>query len=146
MITKTNFIEIMNSQTEMALATSANNIPNVRIINFYFDTNTNTIFFTSFKKNKKIKDKNKDIKRRAVFIFRSIMTKKVPVLIRRVLWLSAHSSVLLMFDFSFSFLCLIFFYFFSGYVYQIINLDVICLSLSCDLFPILDIIYFSNRI
>lgn len=56
MITKTNFIEIMNSQTEMALATSANNIPNVRIINFYFDTNTNTIFFTSFKKNKKIKE------------------------------------------------------------------------------------------
>ncbi|MGL5614533.1 MAG: pyridoxamine 5'-phosphate oxidase family protein, partial [Sarcina sp.] len=56
MITKTNFIEIMNSQTEMALATTANNIPNVRIINFYFDTNTNTIFFTSFKKNKKIKE------------------------------------------------------------------------------------------
>ena len=32
----------------------------------------------------KIKNKNKDIKRRAVFIFRSIMTKKAPVLIRRV--------------------------------------------------------------
>lgn len=56
MITKNNFIKIMNSQTEMALATSVNNIPNVRIINFYFDVNTNTIFFTSFKKNKKIQE------------------------------------------------------------------------------------------
>lgn len=56
MITKNNFIKIMNSQTEMALATSVKDIPSVRIINFYFDTNTNTVFFTSFKKNKKIKE------------------------------------------------------------------------------------------
>ena len=34
--------------------------------------------------NQIAKDKNKDIKRRAVFIFRSIMNKKAPVLIRRV--------------------------------------------------------------
>lgn len=56
MITKNDFIKIMNSQSEMALATSVNNIPNVRIITFYFNANINTIFFTSFKNNKKIKE------------------------------------------------------------------------------------------
>ena len=37
MNTKTEFLRIMAEQKEMALATSVNNIPNVRIVNFYFD-------------------------------------------------------------------------------------------------------------
>lgn len=36
MNTKTEFLRIMVEQTEMALATSVNNVPNVRIVNFYF--------------------------------------------------------------------------------------------------------------
>ena len=41
---KTEFLKIMDEQTEIALATSANNIPNVRIVNYYFDSNE--IYFT----------------------------------------------------------------------------------------------------
>ena len=33
---KTEFLKIMAEQTEIALATSVDNIPNVRIVNFYF--------------------------------------------------------------------------------------------------------------
>ena len=42
---KNDFLRIMNNQIEMALATSVNNYPNVRIINFIFDASTNIIFF-----------------------------------------------------------------------------------------------------
>ena len=33
---KSEFLRIMAEQTEIALATSVNNVPNVRIVNFYF--------------------------------------------------------------------------------------------------------------
>ena len=33
---KAEFLRIMAEQTEIALATSVNNVPNVRIVNFYF--------------------------------------------------------------------------------------------------------------
>lgn len=56
MNTKTEFLKIMAEQTEIALATSVNNIPNVRIVNYYFDSNENILYFSSFKGNDKIKE------------------------------------------------------------------------------------------
>lgn len=56
MKTKNEFVRIMSTQCEMALATSVENQPSVRIVNFYFDTATNTLFFTTFGDNDKIKE------------------------------------------------------------------------------------------
>lgn len=56
MITKNDFIRIMDAQNEIALATSLDNCPNVRIVNFYFDSNTNILFFTTFEDNNKVKE------------------------------------------------------------------------------------------
>ena len=53
---KTDFLRIMAEQTEMALATSVNNIPNVRIVNFYFDPCDNILYFSTFKDNNKVKE------------------------------------------------------------------------------------------
>lgn len=55
MNTKTEFLKIMAEQTEIALATSVNNVPNVRIVNFYFEPAENILYFSSFKGNDKIK-------------------------------------------------------------------------------------------
>jgi len=56
MNTKTEFLRIMAEQKEIALATSVNNIPNVRIVNFYFDPCDNILYFSSFKDNNKVKE------------------------------------------------------------------------------------------
>ena len=56
MNTQNEFKRIMATQTEVALATSVNNIPNVRIINFYYDEATNTLFFATFGDNDKVKE------------------------------------------------------------------------------------------
>ena len=56
MNTKTEFLRIMAEQTEMALATSVNNIPDVRIVNFYFDPCDNILYFSTFKDNNKVKE------------------------------------------------------------------------------------------
>lgn len=56
MNTKTEFLRIMAEQEEMALATSVNNIPNVRIVNFYFDPCDNILYFSTFKDNNKVKE------------------------------------------------------------------------------------------
>lgn len=56
MKTKTEFLRIMVEQTEIALATSVNNVPNVRIVNFYFDPCENILYFSSFKDNDKVKE------------------------------------------------------------------------------------------
>lgn len=56
MNTKTEFLRIMAEQKEIALATSVNNIPNVRIVNFYFDPSENILYFSSFKDNDKVKE------------------------------------------------------------------------------------------
>ena len=48
MNTKAEFLKIMSEQTEIALATSVNNVPNVRIVNFYFDSEENVLYFSSF--------------------------------------------------------------------------------------------------
>ena len=50
MNTKTEFLRIMAEQTEIALATSVNNVPNVRIVNFYFDPCENILYFRKEKK------------------------------------------------------------------------------------------------
>jgi len=55
---KTEFLKIMAEQTEIALATSVDNIPNVRIVNFYFDSAENILYFSSFEGNDKIKEIN----------------------------------------------------------------------------------------
>ena len=55
---KTEVLKIMAEQTEIALATSVDNIPNVRIVNFYFDPAENILYFSSFKENDKIKEMN----------------------------------------------------------------------------------------
>ena len=56
MNTKTEFLRIMAEQTEMALTTSVNNVPNVRIVNVYFDPCENILYFSSFKDNDKVKE------------------------------------------------------------------------------------------
>lgn len=56
MIIKNEFTRIMETQNEIALATSNNNEPNVRIVNYYYDFTTNTLFFTTFGDNDKVKE------------------------------------------------------------------------------------------
>ena len=53
---KTKFLRIMAEQTEIALATTVDNIPNVRIVNFYFDPAENLLYFSSFEGNDKVKE------------------------------------------------------------------------------------------
>ena len=55
---KTELLKIMAEQTEIALATSVDNIPNVRIVNFYFEPAENILYFSSFEGNDKIKEMN----------------------------------------------------------------------------------------
>ena len=45
MIAKNELIRIMETRREMALATSANNQSNVRIVNFYFDFSVRYLFY-----------------------------------------------------------------------------------------------------
>ncbi|MEN1758951.1 pyridoxamine 5'-phosphate oxidase family protein [Anoxynatronum sibiricum] len=56
MITKKELTGMMRTQTEIALATSVNGQPHVRIVNFYFDATANTLFFTTFGDNDKVKE------------------------------------------------------------------------------------------
>ncbi|EEJ50629.1 pyridoxamine 5'-phosphate oxidase family protein [Oribacterium sinus] len=57
---KAEFLRIMAEQTEIALATSVNNVPNVRIVNFYFEPAENILYFSSFKGNDKVKEINEN--------------------------------------------------------------------------------------
>ncbi|MBW9156160.1 pyridoxamine 5'-phosphate oxidase family protein [Clostridium tagluense] len=51
------FNRIMVSQKELALATSVDNIPNVRIINFYYNiSRKGVIYFSTFSNNSKVED------------------------------------------------------------------------------------------
>ena len=56
MKTKAEFLRIMAVQTEVALATSVDNIPNVRIVNFYFSPDSNILYFATYKGNDKVKE------------------------------------------------------------------------------------------
>ena len=47
----------MDTQTEIALATiGTDGTPNVRIVNYYFNTENNVLYFTTFKDNEKVKE------------------------------------------------------------------------------------------
>ncbi|MGX7244290.1 pyridoxamine 5'-phosphate oxidase family protein [Enterococcus quebecensis] len=48
------FKKIMHEQTEIALATSVGEIPNVRIVSFFYDEIKKCLFFSTFKGNQKI--------------------------------------------------------------------------------------------
>ncbi|MBB6713269.1 pyridoxamine 5'-phosphate oxidase family protein [Clostridium gasigenes] len=51
------FNRIMVSQKELALATSVDNIPNVRIINFYYNiSKKGVVYFSTFSDNPKIEE------------------------------------------------------------------------------------------
>lgn len=50
------FYEIMETQNDIALATSVNNTPNVRLISFYFCPDKNILYFSTFKNEVKIKE------------------------------------------------------------------------------------------
>lgn len=55
------FNRIMLSQKELALATSIDNIPNVRIINFYYNiSNKGVIYFSTFSDNLKVEEFEKN--------------------------------------------------------------------------------------
>lgn len=48
------FERMMQEQTAIALATSVEGLPNVRIVNFYYDSNKKTLYFSSFADNQKV--------------------------------------------------------------------------------------------
>ena len=45
---------MMATHTDMALATASDNHPNVRIVNFVFDPDTNILYFATFQDNEKV--------------------------------------------------------------------------------------------
>ncbi|SFL75287.1 pyridoxamine 5'-phosphate oxidase family protein [Pelosinus propionicus] len=56
MDSKQDFLRLMDTQTEIALATCVDGQPNVRVVNFYFDTAANVVLFSTFGDNKKVKE------------------------------------------------------------------------------------------
>jgi uncharacterized pyridoxamine 5'-phosphate oxidase family protein len=56
MNTKTEFERMMAAQTEIAIATSVNDVCNVRIVNFYYDELSKVLFFATFGDNNKVKE------------------------------------------------------------------------------------------
>ncbi|RSI48499.1 pyridoxamine 5'-phosphate oxidase [Streptococcus sanguinis] len=50
------FKTLLAEQTEMALATSVKDMPNVRIVNFYYDEEAKKLLFISFKNSQKIQE------------------------------------------------------------------------------------------
>ena len=50
------FKTLLTEQTEMALATSVKDMPNVRIVNFYYDEEAKKLLFISFKNSQKIQE------------------------------------------------------------------------------------------
>jgi len=56
MNTKQEFLRLMNTHNEIALATCVNNQPNIRIVNFYYDENSKVVFFSTFGDNEKVKE------------------------------------------------------------------------------------------
>lgn len=56
MNTKSEFERIMATQKEIALATSVNDVCNVRIVNFIYDETSQTLFFATFGDNDKVKE------------------------------------------------------------------------------------------
>ena len=60
------FQKMMAEQTDLALATvGADGIPNVRVVNYYFNPENNVIYFATFKNNNKV---NEHIKAKGIAI------------------------------------------------------------------------------
>lgn len=54
------FKRMMQTQTAIALATAADGVSNVRIVNFYYDTETKTLYFSTFRDNQKVAEFEKN--------------------------------------------------------------------------------------
>lgn len=54
------FERMMQTQTSIALATAADGAPNVRIVNFYYDAELKTLYFSTFNDNLKVRELQKD--------------------------------------------------------------------------------------
>jgi len=54
------FERMMKSQREIALATLTDGRPNVRIVNFYYESECNTLYFSSFADNQKVVEVDKN--------------------------------------------------------------------------------------
>ena len=57
---KKEFEKIMNEATKLALASSVDNVPNVRILNFVYSENENVLYFQSRKGDQKEKEFEKN--------------------------------------------------------------------------------------
>ena len=56
MDTLNEFQKMMAEQTDLALATiGTDGIPNVRVVNYYFNPENNIVYFATFKNNVKVK-------------------------------------------------------------------------------------------
>ena len=53
---KKEFLRMINECDEIALATSIHDLPNVRIVNYYYDENNNIMYFITFKGREKISE------------------------------------------------------------------------------------------
>jgi len=56
---KKEFEKIMNEATKLALASSVDNVPNVRILNFVYSENENVLYFQSRKGDQRKKNLKK---------------------------------------------------------------------------------------
>ena len=54
--TKKIFLKIMNESSDIAIATSIDNIPNIRYVSFYYSEKENKIYFMTFKNSPKTID------------------------------------------------------------------------------------------
>lgn len=49
-------IQLMNTHTDIAIATVLKDVPNVRIVNFAYDSKRHCLYFTSFPTNQKVRE------------------------------------------------------------------------------------------
>lgn len=54
------FKRMMQTQTAIALATAADGVSNVRIVNFYYDAETKPLYFSTFRDNQKVAEFEKN--------------------------------------------------------------------------------------
>ena len=53
---KKEFLRMINECEEIALATSINDFPNVRIVNYYYDEKNNVMYFATYTGREKISE------------------------------------------------------------------------------------------
>ncbi|WP_312645133.1 pyridoxamine 5'-phosphate oxidase family protein [Hydrogenoanaerobacterium sp.] len=58
---KIEFERMMEAQTAIALATATDGIPNVRVVNFYYEAELKTLYFSSFADNQKVAELEKNL-------------------------------------------------------------------------------------